>query len=331
MTDAQQTIRIGIVGYGNLGRGAERAIAANADMKLVGIYTRRPSADLVPSSGSTPVFALDALEQHRGDLDVLLLCGGSRDDLPVQSPRLAEHFCIVDSFDTHARVPEHYAAVDQAARRGGYTALIAAGWDPGLFSLQRMFGEALLPNGTSYTFWGPGLSQGHSDAIRRVPGVAAGVQYTMPADEAIKRVRSGVDPELTTRDKHRRVCYVVLDDGADPEAVREAITTMPHYFDEYDTTVNFIDAEELAREHQAMPHGGFVFRSGQTSATHRQVIEYRLQLDSNPEFTASVLAAYARAVFRLHRRGEHGARTVFDVAPGLLSPLEPDELRKRYL
>lgn len=325
------TIRIGIVGHGNLGRGVEAAIAKNPDMVLAGIYTRRDPAQLKPLTAGAPVYRLQDLAGHKDRIDVLVLCGGSKDDLPVQSPQLARDFCLVDSFDTHARIPEHFAAVDAAAQAGKTTALISAGWDPGMFSINRVMGEALLPDGATYTFWGKGLSQGHSDAIRHVAGVAGGVQYTIPVDEAVEQVRSGTRPQLSTRQKHRRECYVVLKDGADAEGVRRAIVTMPHYFDEYDTTVHFIGAEELAREHGAMPHGGFVIRSGNTSQENKQVIEYRLQLDSNPEFTSSVLVAYARAVHRMQQAGQWGCKTVFDVAPGLLSPRSAAELRAQLL
>lgn len=324
-------IRIAIVGHGNLGRGVESAIARNPDMALTGIYTRRDPAQLQPLTAGAPVHRMDALAGHRGQIDVLVLCGGSKDDLPRQSPELAAQFNLVDSFDTHARIPGHFAAVDAAAQAGQTTALISAGWDPGMFSLNRVLGEALLPDGATYTFWGKGLSQGHSDALRRVPGVAGGVQYTIPVPEAVDQVRSGTRPALSTREKHRRDCFVVLEAGADAEAVRQAIVTMPHYFDEYDTTVQFISAEALAREHGAMPHGGFVIRSGNTSDANKQVIEYRLQLDSNPEFTASVLVAYARAVHRMARAGQFGCKTVFDVAPGLLSPKSAAELRAQLL
>ena len=327
----QAPIRIGIVGHGNLGRGVEAAVAKNPDMVVAGIYTRRDPGSLTPLVAGTPVYAMADLDAHVGQVDVLVLCGGSKDDLPVQTPALAARFNVIDSFDTHARVPEHFAAVDQAARTGQTTALISAGWDPGMFSLNRVYGEALLPDGATYTFWGKGLSQGHSDAIRHVPGVAGGVQYTIPVDAAVEAVRSGTRPQLSTRQKHQRECHVVLQAGADADAVRQAIVTMPHYFDEYDTTVHFISAEELKAKHSAMPHGGFVIRSGNTSAEHKQVIEYRLQLDSNPEFTSSVLVAYARAVHRMAAQGQHGAKTVFDVAPGLLSPLSAETLRKNYL
>ena len=326
-----QPIRIGIAGHGNLGRGVEAAIARNPDMELVGIYTRRAPGQVQPVTPGAPVFGMDALAQHTDRIDVLILCGGSKEDLPQQGPELAALFNTVDSFDTHARIPEYFAAVDAPARANGKTALISAGWDPGMFSINRVIGEALLPEGATYTFWGKGLSQGHSDAIRRVPGVAGGVQYTLPVEEAVERVRSGERPELATREKHRRDCYVVLAEGADAEAVRQAIVTMPHYFDEYDTTVNFISAEELRRDHAAMPHGGFVIRSGNTSAENTQVIEYGLKLGSNPEFTSSVLVAYARAVHRMHQQGDVGAKTVFDVAPGLLSPKSAEQLRAEQL
>lgn len=324
-------IRIGIVGYGNLGRGVEAAMPKNPDMQLAGIYTRRDPAQLKPQLAGTPVHGMDALGSHQEQLDVLILCGGSKDDLPQQSPELAAEFNLVDSFDTHARIPEHFANVDKAAQAGRRTALISAGWDPGMFSINRVMGEALLPDGATYTFWGKGLSQGHSDAVRRVEGVAAGVQYTIPVTEAVERVRSGVRPELSTREKHRRECFVVLEDGADADLVLETIVQMPHYFDQYDTTVHFISAEELARDHSAMPHGGFVIRSGDTSADSKQVVEYGLQLGSNPEFTASVLVAYARAVHRMAQAGQHGCKTVFDVAPGLLSPMSAEQLRADLL
>ncbi|CAM4156310.1 diaminopimelate dehydrogenase [Comamonas aquatilis] len=331
MASTTSPIRIGVIGYGNLGRGVEAAIALNPDMQLAGIYTRRPPAQLKPGNADTPVYAMDSLLSHKGQLDVLILCGGSKDDLPSQTPELAAHFNLIDSFDTHARIPEHFAKVDQAAQGGQTTALISAGWDPGMFSINRLMGEALLPDGATYTFWGKGLSQGHSDAIRRVPGVAGGVQYTIPVEAAVEKVRSGVRPELSTREKHRRQCFVVLQDGADADAVRQTIVEMPHYFDEYDTAVHFISAEELARDHGAMPHGGFVIRSGNTSAQSKQVIEYRLQLDSNPEFTSSVLVAYARAVHRMAQAGQYGCKTVLDVAPSLLSPKSAAQLRAELL
>lgn len=325
-----EKIRVGIVGYGNLGRGVERAIGQNPDMELSGIFTRREPTSIVPLT-PVPVRRMDDLDGLRGSIDVLILCGGSREDLPVQSPLLAAKYNVVDSFDTHARIPEHFDAVDAASRQGGHTAVIAAGWDPGLFSLVRVVGEGFLPEGATYTFWGRGVSQGHSDALRRVPGVRAGVQYTIPSEPAIERVRAGEMPDLSTREKHTRACFAVLEEGADPDEVRRAIQTMPHYFADYDTTVTFLTEAELGREHTAMPHGGFVLRSGRTGEGNRQLVELRLALESNPEFTASVLVAYARACHRLHLRGERGAKTVFDIAPGLLSPRSPEELRRDWL
>ncbi|MDY0073917.1 MAG: diaminopimelate dehydrogenase [Thauera sp.] len=326
-----EKIRIGIAGYGNLGRGVEAALGKNPDMELVAVFSRRDPATVVTLNPATRVEAMSVLGSFREAIDVLILCGGSKDDLPVQGPELAAMFNTVDSFDTHARIPEYFAAVDVPARANQHVALISIGWDPGLFSINRLYGEALLPDGASYTFWGKGLSQGHSDAVRRVPGVKAGVQYTIPSPAAIERVRSGVRPQLSTREKHQRECHVVLEEGADAAAVEQAIITMPDYFADYDTRVNFIDADTLAREHNRMPHGGFVIRSGNTSAEHAQVIEYSLQLESNPEFTASVLVAYARAAARLHQQGQYGAKTAFDVAPGLLSIKSAAELRAELL
>lgn len=328
---SHQPIRIGIAGYGNLGRGVEAAIAKNPDMTLVGVFTRRAPESVKTLSAQTAVHPIADLPDYRDAIDVLILCGGSKDDLPQQGPEMAAMFNIVDSFDTHARIPEYFASVDAPAQANGKTALIAIGWDPGMFSINRLYGEALLPDGATYTFWGKGLSQGHSDAIRRVPGVKAGVQYTLPSPEAIEQVRSGARPELTTRQKHTRECFVVLDEGADAAAVEQAIVTMPNYFADYDTTVNFISEETLRNEHNSMPHGGFVIRSGNTSAAHAQVVEYSLQLDSNPEFTASVLVAYARAAYRLSAQGQFGAKTAFDVAPGLLSIKSPAQLREELL
>lgn len=327
----EQSIRVGIVGYGNLGRGVETALGLSPDLELVGVYTRRDPLSVTTVEPDTPVFPISDLDERRDDLDVLILCGGSRSDLPEQTPELASRYTVVDSYDNHAHIPEHFAAVDAAARAAGTTAVISTGWDPGVFSLNRLMGEAILPQGNTYTFWGRGLSQGHSDALRRIPGVAGGVQYTIPSQDAIDRVRSGDAPELSTRERHTRECYVVLEDGADAETVREAIVTMPDYFEPYDTTVHFISAEELERDHQGMPHGGFVIHSGNSSADQRHVIEYSLTLDSNPEFTASVLVAYARAAARLAAAGDHGAKTVFDVAPGLLSPRSPEDLRADLL
>lgn len=324
-------IRIGIVGNGNLGRGVETAIGLNSDMALVGVFTRRDPASVEVVGPQTRVFPMADLDVDRDDIDVLILCGGSRSDLPEQCPTQATRYSVVDSYDNHAKIPEHFAAVDAAAKAGGTTAIISTGWDPGLFSLNRVYGEAIIPQGSTYTFWGRGLSQGHSDAVRRVDGVAAGVQYTLPSETAIGRVRAGENPDLQTRERHTRECFVVLEAGADADRVRTAIETMPDYFEPYETTVNFITAEELARDHRGMPHGGFVIRSGTTSQGAKQVIEYSLTLDSNPEFTASVLVAYARAASRMNRDGQTGAKTVYDVAPGLLSPLSPAELRAGYL
>ncbi|UIZ58111.1 diaminopimelate dehydrogenase [Acinetobacter sp. SCLZS86] len=327
----QNSIRIGIAGYGNLGRGVETAIQKNPDLQLVGVFTRRAPESVSPCFAETAVFHIDSLSDFQDKIDVLILCGGSKDDLPQQGPVLASQFNIVDSFDTHARIPEYYASVDAPATANKKTALISIGWDPGMFSINRLFGEALLPDGETYTFWGKGLSQGHSDAIRRVEGVKAGVQYTIPSNDAIEQVRSGARPLLSTKDKHTRECYVVLAEGADAAAVEQAIVTMPDYFADYNTTVNFIDEATLAKDHQRMPHGGFVIRSGNTSDEHNQVLEFSLKLDSNPEFTASILVAYARACYRLNQMQQYGAKTAYDVAPGLLSMKSPEQLRAELL
>ncbi len=324
-------IRIGITGYGNLGRGAEAAIAQSPDLELVAIVTRRDPATVTPADPATPVHRLDEVAELQGAVDVMLCCGGSKEDLPVQGPLLASMFNIVDSYDTHAKIPDYFASVDAPARANGTTAVISTGWDPGLFSLNRLMGEAILPDGETYTFWGRGLSQGHSDAVRRVPGVAAGVQYTIPEPEAVERARSGDRPELTTREKHTRHCYVVLEDGADADVVEKAIVTMPDYFADYDTAVTFIDAATLAAEHDAMPHGGFVIRSASSTDGRNHTVQFSLELGHNPAFTASVLVAYARAVHRMNQAGEVGAKTVFDVAPGLLSPRSPEDLRRDLL
>lgn len=324
-------IRVAIAGYGNLGRGVEAALAQNPDMRLVGVFSRRDPASVTLLDSKVPVYAMADIEQYQDEVDVMILCGGSKTDLPEQGPYLAQFFNTVDSFDTHAKVNEHYAALDKSAQESGNVALLSVGWDPGLFSLNRLFGEAILPEGETYTFWGKGLSQGHSDAVRRVPGVKKGVQYTLPSEEAIARVRSGEQPELSTREKHVRECFIVLEDGVDEEAVRNSIVTMPDYFEPFDTTVNFIDEATFTAGHSAMPHGGFVIRSGATGTQSKQTIEYSLALGSNPEFTASVLVAYTRAVHRLARSGEVGAKTVFDIAPGLLSPKSRSKLRKELL
>ncbi len=325
-------MRIAIYGYGNIGRGVELAIRANADQELVGVFTRRAPESIQTLTGA-PVYSADTIRDHTGEIDAVILCGGSATDLPVQTPLLAEHFNVVDSFDTHARIPEHFAAVDAAAKASGHTALISGGWDPGMFSLARLYGSAILPDGKDYTFWGRGVSQGHSDAIRRIPGVLDARQYTVPIQAALDAVRSGSQPELTAREKHLRECYVVAAEDADRAAIETAIKTMPNYFADYDTTVTFITAEEMRRDHAALPHGGFVIRTGRTGAEgeHNHTVEYRLQLDSNPEFTSGVLAALARAVARMNARGETGCKTVFDIPPALLSPLSAEELRAHLL
>ncbi len=325
-------MKLAIYGYGNIGRGVEAAVRQNPDMILTGVYTRRDPASVKTKTG-IPVYAAADILKHKDEIDVLMICGGSATDLPVLTPMLAKDFNVVDSFDTHARIPEHFANVDAAAKAGGHTALISGGWDPGLFSLNRLYANAILPQGSDYTFWGRGVSQGHSDAIRRIPGVADARQYTVPVPEALEAVRSGKCPELTTRQKHNRECYVVAKEGADKAAIEQAIKTMPNYFDEYDTTVTFITAEEMARDHAELPHGGFVIRTGVSglSSEHTHTIEYRLTLDSNPEFTALTLVALARAVGRHAQRGDYGCKTVFDLAPADLSPLSAEELRAHML
>lgn len=324
-------IRIAIAGYGNLGRGVELALDQNTDMELVAVFSRRDPESLTLQSDNVPVYALDDIERYKADIDVLILCGGSKEDLPKQGPHLAQWFNTIDSFDTHAAIPDYFSAVDAVAQKTQHTNIIAVGWDPGLFSINRLMGESVLPQGQTYTFWGKGLSQGHSDAVRRVDGVKAGVQYTLPVEAAVNRVRSGEQPELSTREKHRRECFVVLAEGANEDTVRDHIVNMPNYFVDYDTTVHFITSEELKRDHDAMPHGGFVIRSGISGNQTKQTIEYSLALGSNPEFTSSVLVAYARAAHRLAQKGEYGAKTVFDIAPGLLSPKAAADLRKELL
>lgn len=324
-------IKIGIAGYGNLGRGVESAVYQNEDMELVGVFTRRTPEDLTLLNEEVPVYSIDTIEEYKDKIDVLILCGGSKNDLPEQGPQFAQHFTTIDSFDTHADIPAYFEKVDAAAKPNEQTAIISVGWDPGMFSLNRLFGESILPEGTTYTFYGKGLSQGHSDAVRRVAGVKNAVQYTIPNEEAVNKVRAGELPELTTREEHTRECFVVLEEGADAKEVEEAIVTMPNYFTSHDTTVHFISEEELAKNHRTMPHGGFVIRSGKTGEDTTQVIEYTLKLDSNPEFTSSVLVAYARAAYRLKQQGDYGAKTVFDIAPGLLSPKNAKTLRKEML
>ncbi|MET4559695.1 diaminopimelate dehydrogenase [Lysinibacillus parviboronicapiens] len=323
-------IRVGIVGYGNLGRGVEYAISQNPDMELVAVFTRRdPSTVSVASNAS--VYLVDDAKKFQHDIDVMILCGGSATDLPEQGPHFAQWFNTIDSFDTHAKIPEFFEAVDAVAQKSGKISVISVGWDPGLFSLNRILGEAVLPVGTTYTFWGDGLSQGHSDAVRRIAGVKNAVQYTLPIKDAVERVRNGKNPELTTREKHARECWVVLEEGADAAKVEQEIVTMPNYFDEYNTTVNFISEDEFKENHTGMPHGGFVIRSGDSGANDKQILEFSLKLDSNPNFTSSVLVAYARAAHRLSQAGDKGAKTVFDIPFGLLSAKSAAELRKDLL
>lgn len=315
-------IRIGIYGYGNIARGVECAVRQNPDMTLAAIFTRREPETVKTVFGETPVFRAGEVTVHTDDIDVMILCGGSATDLPVQTPQLAKYFNVIDSFDTHARIAEHFANVDAAAKEGGKTAVISVGWDPGLFSLNHLYAAAILPDGRDYTFWGRGVSQGHSDAIRRIDGVADARQYTVPVPEALRAVRAGEDPELTTRQKHTRECFVVAEPGADKARIEREIKEMPNYFADYDTTVTFVTQEELDRDHAGLPHQGFVIRSGVTGrdGEHKHIVEYSLKLDSNPEFTASVLLAYARAAYRLNRSGDIGCKTVLDIAPSLLSP-----------
>ena len=327
-------IRVAIAGYGNLGRGTQAAIKQSPDMQLVGVFSRRNPAFVTLIDSSVPVYAMDDIAQYKDDIDVLILCGGSKSDLPEQGPVFAGLFNIVDSFDTHAKIPEYFAALDAPAKKAGKVAMLSVGWDPGLFSINRLYGEAILPVGETYTFWGKGLSQGHSDAVRRVAGVKSGVQYTIPSEPAMARVRNGEQPTLSTREKHTRECYIVLEDGADADTVRNTIVTMPDYFVDYDTAVHFIDQQTFEREHQKMPHGGFVIRSGVSgidNEQNNQVLEFSLKLGSNPEFTASVLVAYARATYKMNLAGDAGAKTVLDVAPSLLSPKTPAQLRKELL
>ena len=326
------SIRIGIFGYGNLGRGVECAIRQNADMELVGVFTRRDPST-VKTVGEVAVYHADQAMEMADKIDVMILCGGSATDLPVQTPALAKLYNVIDSFDTHAKIPEHFANVDREASAAGNVAIISVGWDPGLFSLNRLYGGAILPDGKDYTFWGKGVSQGHSDAIRRIAGVKNAKQYTIPVDAALEAVRSGENPELTTREKHTRECFVVAEEGADLARIENEIKTMPNYFADYDTTVHFISEEELLEKHGGIPHGGFVIRSGRTGADmeHQHIIEYRLKLDSNPEFTSSVLVAYARAAYRLKKEGASGCKTVLDVPPAYLSPKSAEELRATLL
>ena len=327
------SIRIGILGYGNLGRGVECAVKQNDDMELVAVFTRRNPEDVKILTETATVCNVADVEDWKDKIDVMIICGGSATDLPKQTPVYAKMFNVIDSFDTHARIPEHFANVDAAAKEGGHVGIISVGWDPGMFSLNRMYANAILTNGKDYTFWGKGVSQGHSDAIRRVEGVKDGKQYTIPVEAALKAVRNGENPELTTRQKHTRECFVVLEEGADAAKVEEEIKTMPNYFSDYDTTVHFISEEELKANHSGIPHGGFVLRSGKTgwNGENKHLIEYSLKLDSNPEFTSSVLIAYARAAYRLASEGQIGCKTVFDIAPAYLSAKSGEELRKHML
>ncbi|HZK23982.1 MAG TPA: diaminopimelate dehydrogenase [Oscillospiraceae bacterium] len=328
-----QTIKVGIVGYGNLGRGVEAAIAQNPDLELAAIFTRRSPQSLQINNQQAAVLHIDAAEQYQDKIDVMILCGGSATDLPAQSPIFAAHFNIVNSFDTHAKIPEHFQAVDAVAKANGTTAAISIGWDPGLFSLNRLLAGAVLPEGRDYTFWGRGVSQGHSEAIRRIEGVKYAVQYTIPIPEAMERVRKGENPELTAREKHLRACYVVAAAGADTAQITQIIKTIPNYFAEYDTEVNFISEEEFKQQHSKMPHGGFVIRSGRTGLQkeNQQMLEFSLKLESNPEFTSSVLVAFARAVYRLNREGQTGAKTIFDIPLGYLSHRPAADLRRELL
>lgn len=327
------TIRVGILGYGNLGRGVECAVKHNPDMELAAVFTRRDPGSLTILTEGAKVLSAGDAPSMKDDIDVMILCGGSATDLPKQTPDMARYFNVIDSFDTHANIPQHFDAVDKAAKEGGHVGIISVGWDPGMFSLNRLYGAAILPGGKDYTFWGKGVSQGHSDAIRRIQGVKDARQYTIPVEDALKAVRSGTGPDLTTRQKHTRECFVVAEDGADKKAIEEAIVTMSNYFADYDTTVHFISEDELMRDHAGIPHGGFVIRTGRTGweDENSHVVEYSLKLDSNPEFTASVITAYARAAYRLSREGQTGCRTVLDIAPAYLSAQDGAELRKHLL
>ncbi|ABR54253.1 diaminopimelate dehydrogenase [Methanococcus vannielii SB] len=326
------TIKIGIMGYGNLGKGVYSAIKQNPDMELVAVFTRRPK-NSIKIQEDAKIVSVDDAKEYVDKIDVMILCGGSATDLPVQGPEFAKLFNTVDSFDTHAKIPEYFEEVDLVAKSNGHTSAISIGWDPGLFSINRMVSEAILPDGKEYTFWGSGVSQGHSDAIRRISGVKNGIQYTIPLDGAINRVRSGDDPNLETKEKHLRVCYVVLEEGVDKNKVEKEIKEMPNYFLDYTTEVNFITEDELKLNHSGMPHGGFVIRSGKTgfNKENKHIVEFSLKLDSNPEFTASILVAYARAVFKMNKEGHFGAKTVFDISLGHLSPKSSEELRKNLL
>lgn len=327
-----EKIRVGITGYGNLGKGVEYAVESSDDMVLAGIFSRRSPEQIKPRTG-VPVYSMEQAAQMKNQIDVMIVCGGSANDLPVQTAQLAEHFNLVDSFDTHAKIPEHFENVDRISRKSKKVSIISAGWDPGMFSLNRLYSQAILPNGSDYTFWGKGVSQGHSDAIRRIDGVLDAKQYTIPVDCALERVRSGEQPELTTREKHTRECFVVAKDDADLKFIENQIKTMPNYFADYDTTVHFISKDEFEAEHSGIPHGGVVFRTGTTGENqkNKHIIEYRLTLDSNPEFTAGVLTACARAAYRLNKEGMSGCKTLFDIPPSYLHQQSPEELRKNLL
>ena len=327
------SIRIGILGYGNLGRGVECAIKHNPDLELVAVFTRRAPETVKILTETAAVYSVNDAEKMKDKIDVLIICGGSATDLPKQTPEYAKMFNVIDSFDTHARIPEHFDSVDAAAKESGHIGIISVGWDPGMFSLNRLYANAILTNGKDYTFWGKGVSQGHSDAVRRIKGVKDAKQYTIPVEAALEAVRNGENPDLTTRQKHTRECFVVAEEGADKEAIEREIVTMPNYFADYDTTVHFISEEEMKRDHSKLPHGGFVLRSGRTGweLEHKHIIEYSLKLDSNPEFTSCVLTAYARAAYRMNQEGQKGCKTVFDVAPAYLSTLTPEEMRSALL
>ncbi len=326
------SIRVGILGYGNLAKGAEAAIKNNKDMSLAAVFTRRAPESLKINTENVPVVHIDEILNYKDKIDVLVICGGSATDLPVQTPMYAKYFNVVDSFDTHANIPTHFENADKASKEGGFVSVISVGWDPGMFSLNRIYGEAILPMGETYTFWGKGVSQGHSDAIRRIDGVRNAKQYTIPVEDALERVRNGENPVLTTREKHTRECFVVAEEGADKARIEKEIKEMPNYFADYDTTVHFISEEELIRDHSGIPHGGFVIRTGETNeGKSKHVVEYSLKLDSNPEFTASVLIAYARAAYRMYKEGSFGCKTVFDIPPAYLSAEDGAALRKRLL
>lgn len=326
-----ENIRVGIMGYGNLGKGAHKAVKQQPDMELAAVFTRRDPAELQINERSLNIVRADEAIHYTKEIDVMILCGGSATDLPEQGPAYAKMFNTVDSYDAHANIPAYFASVDEVAKASGKTSIISVGWDPGMFSLNRVMAGAVLPQGNTYTFWGKGLSQGHSDAVRRVDGVKDGVQYTIPSEDVMEQVRNGENPETSKSERHVRVCYIVLENDADKDVIEKEIKSMPHYFEDYDTTVHFISEEELKTEHASMPHGGFVIRSGETGEGNKHNVEYSLALGSNPEFTSSVITAYARAAYQLNQNGQIGAKTVYDVPPSHISPLSDAELRKHYL